>query len=110
MADITEISAFLSSVQSADKIIIVNTEKNRKTRYLLGITIEMQEDIIKSLLSTDYLKGPLPDDDPSKIGLVWVFIHMYNGTKFYIKIKEIEIIHDSKIAKCLSCHIEGMYD
>ncbi|MFA6866754.1 MAG: hypothetical protein WCR54_04470 [Clostridia bacterium] len=104
MATTKEITDFLTIVKSADTLLIVKTDKNRETRYRLGITIDDQKNIIKGLTAQNYIKGPIPDYDPTKLEDIWIFkSYKYNNT-FYIKLK---IITKNK-AKALSCHIDNI--
>ncbi|MDA3931867.1 MAG: hypothetical protein PF513_03945 [Tenericutes bacterium] len=108
MVDDSTISKFLRSIKTVDEIIVIPTDKNRRTRYRLGITIGEQEDMIRNLTKDEYIKGPVDDHDVSRSSKLWVFKHNYNGTVIYIKITEIEIINDNGSVRALSCHIDNM--
>lgn len=88
----------LTLLESAT-IRIVNRDKNRLTRYRLGITVDEQIDLIRSLEKSDYKSGPEADHDGTE-GSIWVFSKKAYGEIFYIKLK-----HDTNI-KAISCHIE----
>lgn len=77
-------------------------DKNRKTRFLLGITIEDQNNLIHSLQKCDYISGPEADYDGSA-GSVWKFKKQAFGIMFYIKIK-----YNPNSVKALSCHIDNI--
>jgi len=109
MDDIDEIKKFLDTVKTADEIDIVGTDKNRKTRYELLLTIGDQEEIIRNLEVHEYISGPEEDHDRTKEGKVWIFKHYYEKEHWlYIKLKEVIIIKNKKIIRCLSCHIDFM--
>ncbi len=80
-------------------IIIANRDKNAATRYRLGITVDEQKDIIKSLQVQDYERGPEADYDGSP-GNIWIFKKKAYGEVFYIKIKYVKPI------RAISCHID----
>ncbi len=106
MADHSEIKLFLHSVKYADFIDFVPTEKNRQTRFLIGMTTYDQEDMVRNLSIDDYYSGPEKDRDPSRLGMLWMFKHTYRGHELYIKLKEVQIVEGNSIVKCLSCHID----
>lgn len=106
MASESDIISFLHDVKTADKIIFINTDKNRRTRLSLGIQTEDMEDIIRGLNKDEYYDGPLEDRDPLKPGKLWIFKHHCFGHLLYIKLKEKIIIDNKIIVKCLSCHID----
>jgi hypothetical protein len=108
MTDEAQIAAFLEDVKRAERIVVIDTEKNKITRYELGITVSDQEEIIRNLTPSDYHRGPVEDHDPEWGGLLWVFKQFYRKSPLYIKIKEMEIIDHSTTIKCLSCHIDYM--
>jgi len=108
MVDDSIIRSFLSSLKAVDEIRIINTDKNRRTRYYLGITVDDQEDMIRNLTVEEYDKGPVEDHDPNRKTKLWIFKHNYAGTMIYIKITEIEIIKNDKLVRALSCHIDNM--
>ena len=80
-------------------IIIANRDKNMITRYRLGITVEDQKEIIKSLKTKDYYQGPMADHNGTA-GSIWVFKKRAYGEILYIKIK----YGDPLIV--ISCHID----
>lgn len=106
MADEIEIKRFLQDVKSANIIDFVPTEKNRRTRLLIGLTTYDQEDLVRNLNVNEYHSGPLKDKDPAKIGMLWVFKHNYQGHMLYIKLKEKIIVEGTTVIRCLSCHID----
>ena len=108
MADEFEIKRFLYDVKNADIIDFVPTEKNRRTRLQVGLTVYDQEDLVRNLNVDEYHSGPLKDKDPTKIGMVWVFKHNYQGHMLYIKLKEKIIVEGTTVIRCLSCHIDQM--
>jgi hypothetical protein len=106
MHSVPGLTQLLDDIADCDEIIIINTEKNRKTRYELGITVLDQKNLIKSLDIKDYFEGPLIDHDPCFSGELFIFKKIFYGESFYIKIKELQIIEDDKIIKCISCHLD----
>ena len=80
-------------------IIVSNREKNAATRYRLGITVEDQKSIIKSLSISDYVQGPMSDHNGTA-GNIWVFKKAAFGVLFYIKIKYVNP------PRAISCHID----
>ena len=108
MVDDSIIRSFISSLRTVDEIIIIPTDKNRRTRYRLGITIDEQEDMIRNLRVEEYIKGPIEDYEPSRQNKLWIFKHYYDETLIYIKITEIEIVNDCGSVRALSCHIDNM--
>ena len=104
MATRAAISRFLSTINSIGNIRIVNTEKNRETRFRLGITVDDQKDLIRNLRVNDYISGPEADYDISRSGEIWKFKVNAYGEVFYIKLK-LEI---SSEIKALSCHIDNI--
>ena len=62
----------LLRIRMAKTIRLVQTKKNRKTKYLLGLTDEDLKDIVRGLQRCDYYKGPEGDHDGST-GDIWVF-------------------------------------
>ena len=83
------------------KIRIVCTEKNRQTRYHLGITVDDQITLVKTLSSTDYVSGPESDYNGTS-GNIWKFKKSEFGEVFYIKIKYKDPL------TVISCHIDNM--
>lgn len=104
MATIKQINEYLAIIKSITRVVIINTPKNRKTRFKLGITVEDQKDIIRNLEASDYRSGPENDRDSSQLGEVWKFKRSEFGKLFYIKIK---IVISTEI-KALSCHIDNI--
>lgn len=108
MSEDSTINAFLKRVKNIEKIIVIQTDKNRRTRFSLGITIGHQEAIVRNLKVEEYIKGPVDDYDKNRQTKLWVFKHVYEGHVLYIKITEIEIVEDEQTIRCLSCHIDNM--
>lgn len=104
LASQKQIIEYLAVVNSIAKIVIINTKKNRDTRYRLGITVEDQKELIRSLAPKHYISGPELDRDASRNGDVWKFKIFEYGEVFYIKIK-IELEGE---LKALSCHIDNI--
>lgn len=100
-----EINHFLERLKLSDSFVIVNTQKNRVTRYKLGITVQDQKDLICDLTDSDYISGPEDDYDSSRPGQIWKFKRSAFKTVFYIKIK---IEDNATEAKALSCHIDNI--
>ena len=95
----TETLADVITLIKTSRIIIANRDKNASTRYRLGITIDDQEEIVRTLCATDYFQGPMTDHNGTP-GNVWVFKKVAYGETFYIKIKYIIPV------KAISCHID----
>lgn len=93
------LSDVICRIRMARTIRLIPTEKNRKTKFLLGLTDEDLKYLVRSIKECDYYKGPETDHDGSS-GNIWVFRKREYGEWFYIKIKYVEPI------KALSCHIE----
>lgn len=108
MADTSEIQRFLHDVKNADFIDFVPTDKNRRTRLLIGLTIYDQDDMVRNLRVNEYHSGPSNDKDPTRLGKVWVFKHVHEKHLLYIKLKEKLIVEGNSIIRCLSCHIDHM--
>jgi hypothetical protein len=104
LASQNEITRIISLVRSINSFRIVDTKKNRETRYRLGITVDDQKQLIHSLTVNDYNSGPEQDYDSSRSGEIWIFKKYAYGTIFYIKIK-IDITHEIRV---LSCHIDNI--
>ncbi|MDE7439388.1 MAG: type II toxin-antitoxin system MqsR family toxin [Clostridia bacterium] len=83
------------------QFIVANSEKNRETRFRLGLTVDDLKNIILSLTSIDYVSGPEDDYDGSD-GEIWKFKKQAFGETFYIKLK----IKEPLIA--ISCHIDNI--
>ena len=96
----------IRKIKTVEHIQVVNTAKNRQTRFALGITIEDQIDVVRSVEHIDYDSGPEEDRDRPKTGEIWKFKKQAYGVTFYIKVK-IEIIEQNEI-KALSCHIDNI--
>jgi len=108
MASISQIQDFLNEIRKAYSIAIVPREKNKKTRYKIGLSTYDQIDIIKNLKVKDYYKGPEPDKNPTKDGNVWMFKSDYCEHVLYIKLK-IKKCEDGKTrVVCISYHLDNM--
>lgn len=106
MAGITEIEEYLHEVKTADLIVFVPRRKNEETRLSIGLTAYDQEDIVRNLKVEEYYSGPHNDHDKSKLGMIWIFKHSFEGHMLYIKIKEKNSVEGKKIIKCISIHID----
>jgi hypothetical protein len=106
MQTIPGLTQLIDDIADCDEIRIIDRVKNRETRYRLGMTTLDQEDLIKSLTINDYHDGPLTDHDPNYPGNLFIFKKPFQNQTLYIKIKEMEIINDDKVIKCISCHID----
>ena len=104
VATSSEIQVCLSTIKSVHSIRIIPTEKNRETRFQLGITVDDQVDLIRNLTLADYIAGPEADYDSSRSGDIWKFKKNAYGTTFYIKVK---IEHSTEI-RAISCHIDNI--
>lgn len=105
MATKEQMNNFLERLKLSDSFCIVNTEKNRVTRYKLGITVQDQTDLIHDLTDFDYISGPEDDFDASRPGQIWKFKKSAFKTVFYIKIK---IEDNGTEARAISCHIDNI--
>lgn len=101
MSDLGDIIKF---IKECENIHIVNRRKNAETRRLLGITVDDQEQIIRSITSRDYISGPEFDDDPKYPGEIYIFKRYAYGHLFYIKLKEVFI--SGNITWVISCHLD----
>lgn len=108
MSSSSLIQDFLCDVINADFIDFVPTDKNRRTLYLLGLTFNDMEDIVRHLKPNEYYAGPLDDHDLNRSGQLWIFKHKYEEHILYIKLKEKIIVEETTRVKCLSCHIDFM--
>ncbi|OHE40946.1 MAG: hypothetical protein A2Y16_03190 [Tenericutes bacterium GWF2_57_13] len=109
MATRDEIVEFLRCAHAAQPPNVINTAKNRETRFRLGITIDDQKRIIGNLVADDYLKGPEPDRDQTFPGDVWIFKRVEFNTTFYIKLKLIIRGDNTNLALiAISCHIDNL--
>jgi hypothetical protein len=74
-----------------NKIFMVPREKNIQGIQLLGLTIELAEEVLLSLEAKDYYRGPEKDHNPGKQGEVWIFRkNLEDNRTVYIKIKLIK--------------------
>ena len=99
---------FVDNVKNAGRIIIPERlidDKNLQTRRILGITIEDQKNIVRSVETSDYHQGPMDDKDSKRGGVLWVFKKEAFGEMFYIKLKYLE--DDNKVI-AISCHIDNI--
>ena len=80
------LTQLLDDITDCDEIRIVDTEKNRKTRFILGMSTNDQKALIKSLTVQDYYSGPLQDRDPSFPGELFIFKKAFDNQMLYIKI------------------------
>lgn len=85
----------------SEEIRIIPRGCNIRTRYRLGIDIETQINIVRSLKREDFISGPEADDNGTR-GSIWKFKKRAFGEILYIKIKYVSPI------KVLSCHIDWM--
>ena len=103
MSSRKEVHAFLNQLRKTRSIYIVNRSKNRETFWALQMTLQDQIDLIKSLSSSNYWRGPLNDDDPSRDGKIWIFKKNYQNHRLYIKVK-VDETRNTLIV--ISCHID----
>ena len=75
--------------------------KNRETLLKLDITPLQREVIVKSLLVSDYVEGPVIDE-LNKNGEMWVFGKDVKGRDVYIK---ITLGYENGQTICISFHI-----
>ena len=101
-----ELSTFLRDIKTCDVILVIQTEKNKQTRYLLGMSLLEQDNIIRNLSNNDYYSGPLSDYDTSKPENLWVFKVNYEGRVLYIKLKILEEQENCKVVVVISLHID----
>jgi hypothetical protein len=85
-------------------ITLIPRNETRSTLAKLGLTKRNLEEILLSLSTVDYCKGPEEDDGIGRNGEMWFFGKEIEGHEIYIKLK-IEKIKDIEIAKCISFHI-----
>jgi hypothetical protein len=102
-----KLTKLLIALQTAT-IQIENTWKNRETRYRLGLTIDDQKEIVRSLVLLDYTSGPEGDHNiPSGVE-IWKFKKLVSGTLFYIKVRWYEPSGDADSMDAISCHIDNI--
>jgi len=98
------IATFLKKVAKLAEegnIEIIENKKNMQTKRKYNLTTEDQENMIKQLKPSDWIKGPVPDRDIVTED-VWMFKKKYNNIELliYIKLK----IRNNKECICLSIH------
>ena len=95
------INDILLAIKKASSIILIPTEKNRNTKYRLGLVNKDLVQLVKDLKAIDYVSGP-EDDYNGTEGSIWIFKKFAYGVFFYIKIKNV------KPLKIISCHIDNI--
>ncbi|MBE5812088.1 MAG: type II toxin-antitoxin system MqsR family toxin [Clostridiales bacterium] len=98
------IATFLKKVAKLAEegnIEIIENKKNMQTKRKYNLTTEDQENMIKQLKPSDWIKGPVPDRDIVTED-VWMFKKKYDDIEvlIYIKLK----IRNNKECICLSIH------
>ncbi len=80
---------------------VVNRTKNRDALAELGLTFEIQREVVLGLTTQDFSEGPVPDRD--KPGYVWIFGPALESRRLYIKLKLADS-GDGPYALCISFH------
>lgn len=110
MATYDEIQTFLAEMRSLiqqGRFEAIDRRKNMQTLMSLGITWKDAKQEIYELEHSDYISGPLEDDQQPGTGDVWVFYKEILGRLIYIKLK-LECPEPG--VKAISFHFEGMRD
>lgn len=104
MTEKSQVELFLNEFRRCwlPKCIVINRTVNNEALIELGFTPKQRRNIILSLTSKDFVKGPVPDESKSTED-VWFFGKKMDDTEIYIKLK-IYYVEDKKHAKCLSFH------
>lgn len=102
-----KLTKLLKALQTAT-IRIENTWKNRETRYRLGLTVDDQIEIVRSLVVEDYTSGPEGDHNIPTGVVIWKFKKLVDGTLFYIKVRWYEPSGDENSMDAISCHIDNI--
>lgn len=89
---------------SGKGVTLIPRKETTSTLPRLGLTKRNLEEILLSLSTTDYCKGPEEDEGIGRSGEMWFFGKEIEGHDIYIKLK-VEKIKGAEIAKCISFHI-----
>lgn len=74
-------------LDTPEKVIFVEREKNLNTFAKLGITVEGCFTYLKLLNFHNYVSGPSDDIDTGEKNCVWVFGTEISGISLYLKVK-----------------------
>jgi hypothetical protein len=83
---------------------LIPRKETSPTLAKLGLTKRNLEEILLSLSTVDYCKGPEEDDGIGRSGEMWFFGKEIEGHEIYIKLK-LDEERGVKIAKCISFYI-----
>lgn len=84
-----------------ERFEIIDREKNFEFRTRYNILVSDLYQVIRELTIDDYVKGPVPDDNPNRKHPVWIFKKKVFGYKCYIKIK---LINEGRKVIVISFH------
>lgn len=100
----SQVELFLSEFRRCwpPKCMVISRSANIKALAELGLTPKQRCDIILSLTSKDFVKGPV-SDQANLTGTIWIFGKRVNGTEIYIKLKMYNV-KGRNYAKCISFH------
>lgn len=103
-----QIQLFLTQIKetiTSKNFVVIPRDKNNDFLAKTGMTPTERENIILSLESRHYVKGPASDHNNPKEKDIWVFKATYNGMDIYIKLKLLlDPDTDRFFGKCLSFH------
>ena len=83
-------------------LLFVEREKNRRDLNELGISPNIQKEILLNLMPSDYVSGPEVDRD-RRDNEIWVFGTTVDESLIYVKLAFVEK-HQVCFCKCLSFH------
>lgn len=104
----SQIQLFLTQIKetiTSKNFIVIPRDKNNEFLATTGMTPKEREEIILSLETRHYMKGPAADHKNPGEKEIWVFKVNYSGKDIYIKLK-LSLNPDTKtfFGKCLSFH------
>ena len=102
-ASITEFLLSAKRLISTGNYDFVPRRKSLQSLSEHGMTVRDAKDIILSLTVSNYYKGPKDDFDVNRPGHIWEFKTLFNGVRFYIKLK-ITSENNIEILKCIGFH------
>jgi len=107
-----QIQLFLTRIKesiTSKNFVVTPRDKNNEFLAKTGMTPKERENIILSLESWHYIKGPVSDHKNHGEKEIWVFKVNYSGKDIYIKLK-LSPNSDTNtfFGKCLSFHESGV--
>ncbi|MHB8484028.1 MAG: toxin [Nitrospiria bacterium] len=82
---------------------VVPRDKNNSTLAELGLTPLQRMEAVLSLTTSNYIKGPVLDDDNSQTD-IWIFGTKIQEVEIYIKLKIFTTGKGIRSGKCISFH------